>query len=172
MIVLAVRGVWAWLHRNDREPAEALSRQQLWFSWQGAILLGVALVVLAPSVEGLIAQRRDAPCQGWNPWIRAINAQSPTTNQRLEKIGTATASELMTIAEAFRADAQRQRAVNSPPAGQAMNEQVAVVFDGWAGITEAMANGTYSESMLYQLQAEDDELERLTDEANVRCAGS
>jgi hypothetical protein len=139
-----------------------------------ALLLSL---VLAVAVEPLGSGRGTGSrggCEDWTRYISEVNNYSPTLNSRLQLLnnpGTLTDARLQGVIDAIENDIANWRAADPPPKAVAPNDQLVAVLQGWVDLFEALRDGTYTEQMLFDLQREDDELERLTRQANADCAG-
>jgi hypothetical protein len=111
-------------------------------------------------------------CEGWIPYTEEMNATVDSIDSRLELLrayDTLSDDQLRGIANAFSTDLANMRALEPPENAQALNDQVLVLLQGWRNVVRAMQNGTFTDQMLYDLQREDDETERLLREANAAC---
>ncbi len=147
--------------------------------WWLLVVAPVALVIAAVLYiggfgAGLVSpvSRSDAPegCEGWNRYIGEVNTYSPSLNRRIEGVMSGEPAVLTPAIRAFENDVENWRSANPPPKATALNEQLIAVIEGWIGVFEAKRDGSYHDGLLYELQAKDDELERLTREANTACA--
>jgi hypothetical protein len=112
-------------------------------------------------------------CSGWNRYIREYNAYGDPLNDRVDQVRyfyTLSDAQVGGIIDALNNDIESWRASDPPAAAEALNDQLIVVIEGWVDVFEALRDGTYSDQMLFDLQEEDDELERLGREADAACA--
>ena len=137
-----------------------------------ALILSLMLVPLSVSIRDSTGLVGSAGCSGWNRYIGEYNEYSEPLNDRLENLrnySSLTHAQTQTIIDAFNNDVENWRASDPPAQAEALNEQLIVVLQGWIGVFEALRDGLYTDQMLFDLQVADDELERLTREANMAC---
>lgn len=134
----------------------------------------VASLTVALVVAGCGGVGAQAGCKDWNRYIHEVNTYSPTLNSKLELMNeadTLSDDQIEGVVNALRSDIENFRQSAPPEKAKALNNQLIVVLQGWIGIFQAIGDRTFERQMLFDLQAQDDELERLTREANAACAG-
>lgn len=138
-----------------------------------ALVLSFMMIPVAAQIDDSTGLGSRSGCAGWNRYIDELNAYREPLNSRLELLrnpSSLTDGRIQVVINAFNNDIETWSASDPPENARALNDQMIVVLQGWISVFDAVRDGTYSDQLLYDLQVEDDELERLTREANATCA--
>lgn len=139
----------------------------------GALLLSLILALAAGPLESGSGTGGRNGCEDWNRYISDVNNYSPTLNSRLQLLNSPDAltdARLHVVVDALENDIANWREADPPRNAVALNNQLISVIQGWVEVFEALRDGSYTDQMIFDLQREDDELERLTRQANADCA--
>lgn len=139
--------------------------------WIIASIVAVSLVV--PAIQLTSIFRSFGDCGEVNEYLDQLEVESEHLNSRIDTLSAQTNlsdANLQAIIDATRTDVSKLRAVEVPDPVNELHRQRIDLTSGWIEVFEAVRDGTFQEEMLFDLQGEDDEFERLYRVAASECS--
>lgn len=131
------------------------------------MLSGVALQVASG-----VKARDD--CAGMNKYWDLVEDTGENINARMELVKESnwmlSQQQWQILVNANDTDVENLRAYRVPKAASEFNLQLIRVLGGWSDVFKAASDGTYTNQMLFELQAEDDEMENLQRQLAIDCS--